>query len=136
MFVPAIAVSFLAFAGVASAVTVDAPATRPASPVAEPATMPASPVADSTSNKEDHHLTATHNNAGIGTRGHHPRHGKVHGHKTLQACMKHCQEHHKEHMDAVHKAAMIKECHDICHDHHTGNAPVNPNGVARSGKSR
>ena len=84
----------------------------------------------------EHHLNATHDTSGLGVRGHHPTHGKVHGHKSVHVCMKHCQDHHKDHADAAHKKAMIKECEAICHDHHTGAAPVNPTGVSRSGTVR
>jgi hypothetical protein len=93
-------------------------ALTPSNSVADDAAAPATPSA-----------AHSHDTGGIGTKGHHPKHGKIHGHSHVTACMKHCDDHH------ANKGTKddVADCKKLCHEHHKTKQTTNPSGRKGSG---
>jgi len=71
----------------------------------------------------------THNSAGAGTQANHPKHGKLHGHHHVAACMKHCDQHHQANGGTNDDVAACKK---LCAEQHKKHQVTNPAG--RKGK--
>ncbi|MBN9564997.1 MAG: hypothetical protein J0G29_02725 [Alphaproteobacteria bacterium] len=93
---------------------------------AQPAAAPAAPTMSSSGH-------AVHDNAGIGTHGDHPEHGKLHGHPHVGACMKHCDQHHAAHQGTPEQVAACKK---LCHEHHKVHQVTNPTGRKGAGAAK